>query len=113
MIIGLQLIAVIFALLMIYFALVNYKRKEINKTEMFIWSSIWIVVIMIVIFPEVLRQFSSAFLITRLFDLLIVGGFILIIAMTAKTYVTTRKLEKKLEDFVRKEALKDVKKKKK
>ena len=113
MIMGLQIIAVIFALFMIYFALVNYKRKEINKTEMLVWLVIWLAVILIVIFPDMLRRFSSTFLITRLFDLLIVGGFILIIAMTAKTYVTTRRLEKKLEDFVRKEALKDVKKKKK
>lgn len=113
MILGLQIIAVIFALFMIYFALVNYKRKEINKTEILIWSVIWVVVIIIVIFPNVLRSFSEKIFITRLFDMLVVGGFVLVIGMVSVMYIKVRRMEKKIEDLVRKEALKDVKSKKK
>jgi hypothetical protein len=110
MIIGLQIIAVFFALVMVYFAILNYRRCEINKTELLAWCFIWIFVIVVAIFPEMLREFSQAFLITRLFDLLVIGGFILVIALTASTYVRSKKMEKKLEDYIRKDALNDVKK---
>lgn len=111
MILGLQIIALIFAFAMIYFALVNYKRGEIDKTEVVSWVVIWFAVIFIVIFPNLLREYSERLFITRLFDLMVVGGFILVIAMTTKTYVRIRKMEKKIEDLVRKDAIDKVSKK--
>ena len=41
-----------------------------------------------------------------------VGGFILVITMVTKSYVTTKKLERKLEEMVREESLKKASKKK-
>ncbi|MFC1710436.1 DUF2304 family protein [Patescibacteria group bacterium] len=113
MILGLQIIAIIFAFIMIYFALINYKRSEINKTEIIIWSFIWILVVGVVIFPNVLRSLSERFFITRLFDFLVVGGFVLVIGLVSIMYIKVRRMEHKLEKYVREEALKDVKKKKK
>ena len=113
MILGLQIIALIFALIMIYFALVNFKRGEINKSEFIVWSVIWVVVVIIVMFPDMLRSVSERFFITRLFDLLVVGGFVVVIGITSVMYLKVRRMEKKLEEFVRKDALKDVKNKKK
>jgi hypothetical protein len=111
MILGLQIIAIIFAFLMIYFATLHRKRGELDRTEILSWITIWAVTIFIVIFPEILRTFAKTFFITRLFDLMVVGGFVLVIAMVARTYVSTKRMEKKLEDYVRRESLKDVKKK--
>jgi hypothetical protein len=113
MILGLQIIAILFAFAMIYFAVLHRRRGEIDKIEILSWVVIWIATIIIVVFPELLRRFAQAFFITRLFDLMVVGGFILVIAMVARTYVSTKKMEKKMEEFIRSEALKDVKKKKK
>jgi len=112
MILGLQVTAIIFALSMIYFALLAYKRGELNGLEISSWLVIWIITIFIVIFPEILRTFARTFAVSRLFDLMVVGGFILVIAMVTKSYVSTKKIERKLEDLIRKEALKDKKKKK-
>lgn len=108
MIIGLQIIAILFSLVMIYFAVLHYKRKQIENVELLSWVSIWSLTIFIVIFPDILRNFANRFFITRLFDLMVVGGFILVITMVTKSYVTTKKLEKKLEELVRKEALKET-----
>lgn len=108
MILGLQIIAILFAFFMIYFALLNFKRKEIGKGEIVLWVVIWILTIVIVIFPGPLRVFAQEFAVTRLFDLMVVGGFILILTMTAYSYVRVRKLEKKLEDLVRKNAIKSL-----
>ncbi len=113
MILGLQIIAIIFAFLMIYLAILHRRRGEIDRTEIISWVTIWIVTIFIVIFPEILRTFAKTIFITRLFDLMVVGGFVLVIAMVTRTYVSTKRMEKKLEDYVRQEALKNVKKKNK
>ena len=110
MILGLQIIAIIFALLMIYFAVLNKKRGEIDKTEVISWVIIWTITIFVVIFPDLLRTFANNFLITRLFDLMVVGGFVLVITMVARTYLGVKKVEKKMEDYIRRETLKDVKK---
>ena len=113
MILGLQIIAIIFALLMIYLAILHRRRGELDKTEIISWVSIWLATIFIVIFPEILRTFAKTFFITRLFDLMVVGGFVLVIGMVTKTYISTKRMEKKLEEFVRRESLKNVKKKNK
>lgn len=113
MILGLQIIAIIFAFLMIYFAILHRRRGELDRTEIISWVTIWIVTIFIVIFPEILRTFAKTFFITRLFDLMVVGGFVLVIAMVARTYISIKRMEKKLEDYVRREALEDVNKKSK
>ncbi len=113
MILGLQIIAIIFAFLMIYFAILHRRRGELDRIEIISWVTIWMVTIFIVIFPEILRTFAKTFFITRLFDLMIVGGFVLVIVMVTRAYVSTKRTEKKLEEYVRDEALRDVKKKSK
>jgi len=109
MIIGLQITSILFALTMIYFATLNFKRKEIEATELVFWMLIWIVTIFVVIFPNILRNFAQKFSVTRLFDLMVVGGFILVISMVSFVYMKAKRLEKKMEKMVRKDALKKIK----
>ena len=106
MIIGLQIIAILFAFSMVYFAVLHFKRGEISGTEIASWLIMWTVAVIVIIFPELLQSFASTFLVTRVFDLMVIGGFILVISMVASAYVRTKKLEKKLEDLVRKLSLK-------
>ena len=106
MIIGLQIIGFIFALLMIYLSIVHYKKGSLNGMEIAVWLIIWGIVIIAVVFPEILRTYSQAFAISRLLDLLTVGGFILVISMVSASYIRTKNVEKKIEDMIRSEALK-------
>jgi hypothetical protein len=110
MIIGLQIIALIFAFSMVYFATIHYKRGEINKSEIASWVAIWGCAVVVIVFPELLRKFASTFLVTRVFDLMVIGGFILVISLVTSSYVRTKKMEKKLEDMIRRDALKKSKK---
>lgn len=112
MILGLQIIAVFFALVMIYLALLNYKRGELNGMEIFSWLVIWSFAIFVTVFPELLRTFAKTFLVTRVFDLMVIGGFIVVISMVSIAYVKSRKTEKKLDELVRKLSLKERKKSK-
>jgi len=107
----LQILAITFSLGMIYFALLHFRRGEITSTEMGSWTIVWTILVVIVFFPDIVRRFAQTFLFTRLFDLLVVGGIALCIFMVTRAYLTSRRLEKKLEEYVRKEALQDVGKK--
>lgn len=109
MILGLQVIVIIFALIMVYFAYLHYSRGELNGVEILSWYIIWIVTIGIVIFPEILQTFAHTFAISRVFDLMIIGGFVLVISIISMSYIKTRRLEKKLEEYVRNETLKELK----
>ena len=112
MIIGLQLISLAFAFVMLYFATLHYRRHELTTQEVFIWSIVWIFAILAVVFPDLLQTFAREFKFARLFDMMVVGGLILVITMVSKVYISARKMEKKLEDLVRSNTLKDVKKNK-
>lgn len=109
MILGLQIIALIFALIMIYFAYLHYRRGEINGMEMLFWMISWVGAMFIVVFPDVFRTFARTISITRAFDLAVLGGFILIIPIIYLAYIRSKKIEKKLEQLIRETALKDVK----
>jgi len=113
MILGLQFLALVFALIMIYFAYVNFRRREINRLEFVVWSLAWSAAIIVVLFPDSLREFVQTFFISRLLDVLIMGGFVLVIGMVAAAYIRTKRIEKKLETFIRQAALKQLKTKKK
>jgi hypothetical protein len=111
-IIGLQIIGLLFAFCMIYFAILSYKRGELNGMEIASWLTMWALAIVIVVFPELLRPYAMTFLVTRVFDLMVLGGFIVVISIVSGAYIRTKKNEKKLEDLVRKVALKNDRKKK-
>lgn len=113
MILVFQLIGISFSLLMIYFAVLHFKRKELNLTEIVVWLIAWVFAIIATIFPDILKTFARTFLFARLFDMMVVGSILLVIAMTARSYIVTRKLEKKLEELIRKEAIRNGKRGKK
>lgn len=112
MIIGLQIIALLFAVSMVYFAIYAYKRRELSKMEIGSWVILWMAAILVIVFPNLLRPFSMTFLVTRVFDLMTIGGFVLVISMVGATYLRAKRSEKKLEELVRKMTFKDAKTKK-
>lgn len=108
MILGLQIIALIFALIMIYFAYLHFRRGEINGLEILFWFIAWIGAIFVALFPEVFRVFSATIAISRAFDLAMIGGFMLVIPIVYSAYIRTKRVEKKLEELIRKDALKGL-----
>jgi hypothetical protein len=112
MILGLQITTLIFSFAMIYFAVLHFRRGELNRLEIISWLVIWGFALLAIIFPDPLQAFARQFKFARLFDLIVVGGLILVILMVSKAYISTNRIERKLEKFVRSEALKNVKKSK-
>ena len=108
MIILVQIIGVIFSLIMMYFAVLHYQRGEISNSEIWSWSIIWIAVLLAAVFPDLFGQFSRQVLVTRLFDLMVIGGFVLVITVSISSYLRAKKVERKFENFIRSESLKEV-----
>ena len=101
-----QVVTIFFSFFMIYIALLNYRRKELSLIEIIVWSGIWIFVIVTVVFPDPINTFAKTFLFARLFDLMMLGAIIITILMAAKSYISVRKIEKKLEEYIRHDAIK-------
>jgi hypothetical protein len=105
MIIGIQLVGIIFSFSMIYFAVLHFKRREIDLIEVSVWLLVWSFTLVAILFPDILQTFARSFLFARLFDMMVVGAIMIMMVMAARSYVVVRKIEKKIEDMVRKEAL--------
>lgn len=106
MILGLQVIALVFALIMVYFAYLHYRKGDINGMEIMFWMIAWIGAILVILFPSIFSVFAKTIAISRAFDMAVIGGFIVVIPLVYIAYVRTRRMEKKLEEYVRAEALK-------
>ena len=106
--IGIQIAAIIFALWMIYFSFLHFRRREFKIAEFIFWQVLWLGLIIVVIFPGSVRFILSTFSISRTFDLVVIVGVVVLFGVSFRSYVIIRRLEKKVEDFVRKEAIKEI-----
>ncbi|XOU94761.1 MAG: DUF2304 family protein [Candidatus Kerfeldbacteria bacterium] len=107
--IGIQLVAIIFAIWMIYFSYLHFRRGEFKKIEFILWQVLWFGLIVVVLFPISVKFLLDTFSITRTFDLVVIVSAVVLFGVTFRNYVITRRMEKKIERFMRKEAIKDIK----
>ena len=106
MVLGIQIAGFLFGMFMIYYSFVNYKRKEFTPKEFGFWLLLWIVFIVITLFPFVLDPIVKTFGFFRTLDLLIISGFLFLIVSIFYTYTLVRKNQRKLEVVVRQMAMK-------
>ncbi|MBI2650110.1 DUF2304 domain-containing protein [Candidatus Woesearchaeota archaeon] len=106
MVLGIQIAGILFGLFMIYYSFLNYKRKEFTAKEFGFWILLWIIFIIVTLFPVVLDPIIKPLGFFRAFDFLIMSGFIFIIAVIFYTYTITRKNQKQIETIVREIAIK-------
>jgi hypothetical protein len=109
MVLGIQVAGFLFGLFMLYYSYLQYKRKEFSINEFGFWIGIWIIFVVISLFPNVLDPIVKNLAFARTFDLLVISGFILIIGMTFYIYTLTKKNSKQIETVVREIALRKKK----
>ena len=109
MVLGIQIAGLLFGLFMIYYSFLNYKKKEFTVKEVSFWIFVWVVFIVVSIFPYILDPISRSLNFARTFDLLIITGFLFLIISTFYTYTVTRKTQKQVESIVRDMAIKKKK----
>lgn len=106
--IGIQIVAIIFALWMIYFSYLHWRRNEFNKLEFIFWQILWLGLIVVVIFPGCANFILKTFSISRTFDLVVIVGIVVLFAISFRNYVIISRLDKKIEKLVRIESLKEI-----
>lgn len=109
-ILGIQIAGSLFGMFMIYYSFLNYKRRQFTSKEFTFWLAIWIIFILIALFPFLLDPIVKSVGFLRALDLLTISGFIFLIAAIFYTYTLTRKNQKQLEEIVRIIAMKKSKK---
>lgn len=107
--IGVQILAILFVLWMTYFSFLHYRRKEFSFWEFAFWQIIWLGLAIIVLFPATVNFVLESLHIARAFDLLTIGGFILLFGATFRNYVIIRRADRRLESLVRSLALREEK----
>ena len=105
MALGIQIAGILFGLFMIYYSFLVYKRKGFTLTEFSFFSIVWILVMLIAAFPYLLDPIVKSFGFLRALDLLVISGFLFLIATIFYTYVIVRKNQRQLEKLVREIAL--------
>ena len=110
-ILGIQIVGFLFGLFIIYYSFLNYKRKEFTVREFSFWIILWVIFIILSVFPFILDPILKPLGFFRAFDFFIMSGFLFLIASIFYTYTITRKTQKQLESIVRTIALNKGKKK--
>ncbi len=111
MVLAIQIIGSLFGLFMIYYSFLQFKRNEFTGKEFGFWFLIWLMFIIVSIFPNILDPFVVFVGVLRALDLLVIIGFIFMVTAIFYTYTLVRKSQKKLENLVRELAIKKGKRK--
>jgi len=106
--IGIQILAIIFAIWMVYFSYLHFRRGEFKKVEFLLWQILWIGLVVVVLFPGSVEFILETFSITRTFDLVVIVGIVVLFGVTFRNYVIVKRIEKKTENFIREESLKGI-----
>lgn len=106
-----QFLGVTFGLGMMYFTFVKFKRRELSRMELMVWFTGWIILAIIALFPFALDRIIAPLHFYRRLDFFVVLGFFVLLGLSFFNYSTLKKMEKKVEVFVRREALEGGEKK--
>ncbi len=106
MILGIQILGVMFGLFMIYYSYLKFKKKEFGKFDFILWMISWLILILLVLFPHSLDFLVKGVLqMNRTLDFFIIIGFMFLIGLMFYTYSVVNKLQRRMENLIRKMAL--------
>ena len=100
-----QLLGLLFGLLMLYFTFLHYKRNEFKIETFLFWALLWVVYILMVIYPTSLDFFVEQLKFGRRLDFFVVFGFLFIVALVYYNYLSIHKTKRRMEILTRKIAL--------
>lgn|SRR3989338_1701029 len=105
MVLGIQILGILFGIFMIYQSFLHFKRKEFTAKAFGIWTGLWVVFVVFAVFPQIVDPIVYGLDFARTMDFYIVLGFMFLVGAVFFNYVLLRKNQKKLEEMVRKDAM--------
>ena len=104
MFLGIQLIGLIFGLFMLYLSFLYSKKQVFTSREWIVWTGIWIIFLVLSLFPQLIDPLVDRLKLARAMDFFISCGFMLFAGIIFYTYNITRNNQRKLEDLTRETA---------
>lgn len=111
MILGIQMIGLIFALLMLYITFIHFKKRDFTIKETILWMGLWLSFIVVTLFPAIIDPLVSSLQISRKLDFFVILGILFMITAVYHTYTVVRANQRKIEQVVRAIAIEKVQKK--
>lgn len=94
---------------MLYVIRIHRRKSHLDAFEYGVWLAVWSVFIILTIFPQFVLGIAQTLRIGRVFDLLVIVALMIIVTLTFLNRVETKKLEKKIEELIRKRAINEKK----
>jgi len=102
---GIQLITIAVALLMLFITYTALRRRELRPYEYVTWSGIWLALLFVSVFPDLLRGIIGPLHVIRLLDLVTIVGLLVMGVLVFSLNRALRRLDERLTAIVRTIAL--------
>ena len=102
----LQLLGVGYILVMVYLSFLYYKRNNYSVQSFLFWCAVWLFGGLLLAFPESISAFTQKLTFARVIDFYLVAGLMFFSIICFLNYATVKRNEAKIEELVRKTALK-------
>ncbi len=102
---GIQLVTIAVALLMLFITYTALRRHELRTYEYAIWTLIWLGLLFVSVFPDLLRGIIGPLHVIRLLDLVTIVGLLVIGVLVFSLNRVLRRLEDRVATIVRRLAL--------
>ncbi|HLD06896.1 MAG TPA: DUF2304 domain-containing protein [Candidatus Nanoarchaeia archaeon] len=105
MVLGIQLVGVIFGAAMIYLAFLYYKKRDFTFNDFLVWGMVWVIFMFAVIFPQTLNVVMEAVGVISAMQLFTIAGLIFVCGIMFHLYVQVRRNQRKVAGLVKAMAL--------
>jgi len=103
-----QIIAIIFAVLLLVKVIFKLKNKKLTINESIFWSTMWIFLIILSIFPQISDKIANFFGLGRGLDFFIVSSILLIFYLIFRIYGILQELDSKIVELTRSISLEKI-----
>jgi len=100
-----QIVAILFGLFMTYVISIHGKKKTLSFIEVSFWTSLWVIFIVVALFPSLLIGMADVFSFSRVFDFLVVISLMILSILIFLSYFQQKTTNRQLEELTREMAL--------
>ena len=102
---GLQLVVIVFGIGMAFWTYRAFRRRDLLGIETAVWIVVWLGLIFVSAFPDLLRSVVGPLKVARLLDLVMIVAILLLSTLVFVLNGRVRRLERRMVDLVRRLAL--------
>jgi len=103
-----QIIAIILGIFALIKVILKMKNRKLTINEFIFWCSIWVVLIVLSIFPQISGNIADFFGFTRGIDFFIVSSILLMFYLIFRIFIKLEELENKITKLSRSIAIKEI-----